>query len=344
MTEAPFTVKIELSRNNQKQEKGALIMSQENNTTKKIKVQVNSSYHIPPNLIVKLQRQGADYAVERANEKETRPHVKKLSAKEYLVLKTGEIKEYDKPNIEKTNGNLGRMFERLRALIRTNFDGKGKNQIMLTLTYKKNMQDPEQLYNDFKLFWKRFKYFRQSYAGDSDDLEYIAVSEPQGRGAWHMHVLVKTHPDKDAFTPHDKVLKMWRDVIKDDGGAYLKYLKSGDTGSYYVAYFTDTMSHKKDEQEDLEFNERYEKDKEKLRSKKRIKGERLKYYPINMKFYRRTKGIIEPSDEQTIHNKVEKEFGQPRFVRSYSLIDLEQNKTLNTMNKLTYKREGEETE
>ena len=65
---------------------------------------------------------------------------------------------------------------------------------MLVLTYSSYMDNPEQLYQDFRKFWLRFKYhFPPS--------EYITIIEPQASGSYHIHALVKTQDDSPLFIP-----------------------------------------------------------------------------------------------------------------------------------------------
>lgn len=53
---------------------------------------------------------------------------------------------------------------------------------MLTLTYRENMQDMERLQKDFDLFRRRMSRAKKFH--------YVAIVEPQERGAFHMHIAV----------------------------------------------------------------------------------------------------------------------------------------------------------
>ncbi|MGW7157742.1 rolling circle replication-associated protein, partial [Streptomyces sp. NPDC054887] len=55
------------------------------------------------------------------------------------------------------------------------------------MTYKKNMTDTKKLYSDFQNFIDRLRY---KYKKESS-IDYLSVVEPQGRGAWHCHVLMR---------------------------------------------------------------------------------------------------------------------------------------------------------
>jgi len=198
--------------------------------------------------------------------------IKKLNADEFVDLRTGEVREFEK-NTSKQRENLRETFNNLKALIRTNFDADNEHkQLFITLTYKENMTDYERLYEDFKKWLMKLKYHCKGH-----QLEYIAVAEPQGRGAWHMHVMLKS----DKFLHLDNktiVAPMWGHGMTDT-----QRLKSDDVGRYYVAYFTDLFG---------EFGTTAKK-----------KGARLPLYPVGMKFYRCSRGIERP-------DKVEETYGE----------------------------------
>ena len=74
---------------------------------------------------------------------------------------------------------------RIRALINCNVVNPSFCR-WLTFTYAENMTDTKRLYKDWDTFRKRFG--RWCAQNGIDKPEYIAVVEPQGRGAWHLHV------------------------------------------------------------------------------------------------------------------------------------------------------------
>lgn len=61
---------------------------------------------------------------------------------------------------------------------------------LLTLTYRENMEDREQVRIDFKQF---LKYVRHGWKGQKGlgDWQYVAVLERQDRGAYHVHIAVR---------------------------------------------------------------------------------------------------------------------------------------------------------
>ena len=104
----------------------------------------------------------------------------------------------------------------------------------VTLTYKENMQDYKRLYDDFKKFNMRLRYyFKNTY----DDLsyEYIAVPEPQGRGAWHMHVIMIFNKKPPFIDNNTVIYKTW-----GYGFTSFQAVDNCDNfGAYLSAYLSD---------------------------------------------------------------------------------------------------------
>jgi len=210
-------------------------------------------------------------------------YIKNLKGREYLNLKTGEVRAMQEKKAGEHYRNkrsLRKIFRDLRQLINTNFTGE-ENEQFLTLTYKDNMQNKEKLYKDFELFWKTLKYRYKD-----ENLQYIAITEPQGRGAWHIHLLVKAISKLTFYPEYKEIQKLW-----PHGNLKGEALKSvNNIGSYFIAYFTNIEITEKNrgiyELSDSDIAEK--------NGKKVIKGERLDMYPDWMKIYRTTKGIIKP--------------------------------------------------
>ena len=234
--------------------------------------------------------------------KKTKQTTKKISKTEYVDLSTGEVKEY---NMRGTKGgeSLRKTMKRLESLIRTNFSGGDKAQVFLTLTYSENMQDPEKLYEDFKNFWKRL-----TYKVKPRKLEYISVAEPQGRGAWHIHALVKAADGAALYLDNKWLAEVWGHGMTD-----CQRLKGDDAGAYYATYFTTIQSAEDD------IGERGN------RSKKQTKTDRLKLYPVNFKFYRHSRGIKEPEKAVMHREQYEAKYPVLMNTHSYAIIDDEEN-------------------
>lgn len=250
--------------------------------------------------------------------------ITKITNDIYMVNTTGELKRFKHKDKRVENiKSLKKSMKTLRALINTNFFGK-KNEGFWTLTYKENMIDSKQLHDDFRNFWKRYKRWAKREFG-TDKFEYINVVEPQGRGAWHCHVLVKCEDIKSLYVPTEVLADLW-----GHGFVKLKSLKGVDNiGAYLSAYFGDIEWSEEENKavgvtveemckiakEGMDFEEKVVNGKK----KKFIKGGRLHLYPTAMKFYRTTRGIKKPTVEWTTKEQfMEKvEYTAPHFCKEY---------------------------
>jgi hypothetical protein len=225
-----------------------------------------------------------------------------LNSEEYAVIKTGEIRRF-KTNEGKVVEHLRKVFKNLEHLIKTNFDTEENehNALFITLTYAENMKDAKKLYEDFKLFTKRLKY---EY--DDHEFQYIAVAEPQGRGAWHMHVLLKS--DKPVlYIDNVKLSKIW-----GHGFTETERIKGKDPGKYFAAYFTSIEVEAKENDP----NATYVTDH---KGKKHKKGARLSFYPKGMQFYRCSRNITRPEKQTALYKDVKKEYGKPTKATTYEV-------------------------
>lgn len=279
-----------------------------NNSTNQVNFKKINKLNLQ-NTEVKALIQGNNYVEVSYSQFKQNSNIKKISKNEYVNVHTGEIKAFNyDTNDTKISANLLKTFNNLRRLIRTNFTQNSKNQLFITLTYAENMTDEKRLYIDFNNFYKRLKRKFKNHKFD-----YIAVAEPQGRGAWHIHLMLKS--DQPTLFIDNAILSdLWQNGYTDT-----QRLKSDDVGSYYVAYFTDLL------EEDEQGN------------KKRAKGERLSLYPKNFKFYRTSRGIKKPIEtiinyDDIINNKAFKSV----YSQSFSLE--KDNQTINTYHKETFKR------
>lgn len=203
--------------------------------------------------------QVAEY--EKVNHKP--PKIRRINATQWVNLETGEI--YDRKAKTSRQNTVRRSIARLRDIINANADIP-ENVRWCTLTYAENMTDTNKLYKDLDKFNKRLKFYLQGIG--QADYEYITAIEPQERGAWHAHILL-IWKHKAPFISNDDFNKIW-----GNGFVSIKAVKNIDNiGAYLSAYMINTLD-------------------ENGNSKK---GERLHYYPPNMKYYRCSKGIKKPS-------------------------------------------------
>ena len=153
-----------------------------------------------------------------------RPDLQWLDADRYVDLTTGEIKfaEHSETRGDKmSRSQLRKSFAKMRGLINSNFSGQ-ENESLITLTYHENMTDPQRLYYDMDKFCKRLKTRLGA-------LKYVTAVEPQGRGAWHAHMLCKQLEggglvDKQLINgiwPHGYIIDVEPLDHVDNVGAYL---------------------------------------------------------------------------------------------------------------------------
>ena len=253
-------------------------------------MQVGEICKITSNKFVKVSKQGNKYLDVTFTELKPKSNIKKLNKNEYIKLSTGEIKKFNYTK-NKSIDSLIKTIKHIREIIRCNFNGD-KNEIFLTLTYKENMQDTDKLYNDFKKFFQKLKRKFKDY-----NFEYIAVAEPQERGAWHLHILLKAENQKSLFLQQEMLLKMW-----GYGGVFVERIKNNvdDLGTYLGTYFTDLLNEN---------------------SKQRKKGARLHLYPKGFKFYRTSRGIKKPEVFYTQYKNIEEQGYKKTYTKTYELIE-----------------------
>lgn len=209
---------------------------------------------------------------------------------------TGEIREvrHTEKRIENTE-SIKQSMKNLRDIINTNCDNP-ENCLWLTLTYKENMQNQEQLYADLKKFFMRLRYHLDK------KFDYIATIEPQARCAYHAHVIL-IFDKKRPFIPNEKLAEIW-------GHGFTKTTKIDNIdniGLYLTAYLTDISI---DEASILDIKSAKNiKDVEILEGgkevpKKIIKGGRLKYYPSRFRLFRCSRGIKRPTIWKTTNQQV----------------------------------------
>lgn len=218
--------------------------------------------------------------------------IKKISDNEYIDLRTGEVKQCNK--IDNRAGNLNSVRQtlgRLRDLLNTNITDVKKCR-WVTLTYAENMTDPKRLYEDFKNFNKRMKY---ALSKEGHKYEYIVCMEPQGRGAWHAH-LVMIFEEQAPYIDNKFMAETW-----GHGFTVTKKLEDVDNvGAYLTAYLGDMdMSEYKnlseEEQNSMQiFGIKEVEVKGSSEKKSILKGARLHMYPPKFNIYRQSRGIKKP--------------------------------------------------
>lgn len=253
-------------------------------------------------------------------------NILKLSRTHYVLKDTGEVLEYNLSENRADNiAGLKDTFKKIRDLINNNFVGSS-NEIHLTLTYAENMTDPKRLHADFKKFWQRFK---RRYG---DGFDYLTVVEPQGRGAWHCHVLIRRNDGQKLFVPASELEDMW-----GCGFVKAKALDGVDNiGAYLSAYLGDIELTDESMDLALDLSKKSHLDVKEVDvggvKKKFIKGGRLHMYPPGMNLYRHSKGIVFPEVEKMPYQDIKKIVGSatPNYSRTVTIYG-DQGEVLNSV-------------
>ena len=244
------------------------------------------------------------------------PHILKIDKNHYCKLSSGEIFEFTHTDSRMDNkASVSKSLKSLRELINTNIIDYRKVK-WITLTYSENMTNEKRLYKDFKNFIEKF---RRHYG----KCEYIVACEPQGRGAWHMHLLIIFNK-KAPFIENNELEKLWK-------FGFTKTQNLSDNidniGSYLTAYLGDM------EITDYAKTGNYDIMNKKIKyinDKKYIKGGRLNLYPVGFHLYRCSKGIKKPIKYNGEYNNVLKKFSNPKLVYS-SCLKIEDNSFNNSI-------------
>ena len=270
-----------------------------------------------PNEVVRFKDMGNVKEIMYAEKVNHHIGIVRIDKYTYIDLKTGEVKEFEHIESRADDKNSVRVsLGKLRDLINTNVT-EPNNCLWCTLTYAENMTDTKRLYQDFRKFIQRFRY---RYA----DFEYIVAMEPQGRGAWHAH-LILIFPCKAPFIPNSELADLWR-----YGFVSIKKMTDIDNiGAYLTAYLGDM-----DFEEMQKINMHIENgqtlkeidtvDENGNAVKKRIiKGARLGLYPPKFNLYRCSKGVKKPSVEYMKNSEAEKKVGsvQPTYEKTVAIDD-----------------------
>lgn len=302
-----------------------------------MKIEKTKSFETNNNMKVSVIEAGNVVTV-RTMTKEVLPHIQKISCNEFIQLSTGEVKKINHQIKRLDNtASLKETFNYLRALINSNINEKNiKCCRFVTLTYKENMKNAEQLMHDLKNYHSRFNYYCNKKGIGSP--EYIAVIEPQQRGAWHAHIIYifKKIPP---FIPKAELEKIWKHGFVD-----IKVIDNNcdNVGAYLCSYVSDIAIDEledirlldKAHSNDLKSIETVDSNGNKV-SKSYIKGLRLHLYPKGIRIFRHSRGIKLPIKYSCSYGEImEKLKGSEKtFEKTIALID---DNTGETVNKIKY--------
>lgn len=259
-----------------------------------------------PNLPVKVTTMGNVIEVQYMSHRNNKQTIKMLEGGEqFMICSTGEVKDIQHHETRKDNKKgLYKTFALARGIINANVTDVSKVR-WCTLTYKENMTDTKRLYEDFMKFNKRFQWYckKKGYSKP----EYIVMMEPQGRGAWHAHLLYIWNDMRAPFISNDEFRELW-----GHGFVKIKKLDNVDNvGAYLTAYLGD-----------MEFSEingtninpngmevkmvQIEDEDGTKVTKAVLKGARLNLYPANFNMLRCSRGVKRPVEEMLYQDEAEK--------------------------------------
>lgn len=160
-------------------------------------------------------------------------------------------------------------------------------------------------------------------------MEYIAAAEPQGRGAWHLHVLL-LFSEKAPFIPNTHMAKLW-----GHGFTKTKSLKGVDNPGLYLTAYLGDMELTEAVQAGQYKAGRLAETKDKRKAV--IKGARLNLYPPGFNLYRCSRGVKRPEVWQTTEQEAQAEVsGMPlTYEKTISIAD-ESGIVRNIINYRTY--------
>lgn len=236
-----------------------------------------------PRDLVRVTQSGNILDVTYTEHRNNEPTVQLLGDGKMIILSTGEIREIEHgENRSSFKNSLFGTFRKIRNLVNANVTDAQYCR-WVTLTYAENMQDTKRLMKDFDKFRKRF--LRYCVKHDIPIPEYIAVPEPQARGAWHLHIVYIWTTSKAPFIENSVLRKLW-----GNGFVSVKALADVDNiGAYLCAYLGDLETDADAGTEKVIHSEDGKPIKKNI-----IKGGRLHLYPANFNMIRHSQGIKKP--------------------------------------------------
>ena len=275
--------------------------------------------------MVKVTEMGNVIEVQYMSRRNRQQTIQMLKGGEqFIVCATGEIKDIEHHKVRKDNKkSLYKTFANARAIINTNITDVSKVR-WCTLTYAENMTDPKRLYKDFEKFNKRFQTYCKQKGYDKP--EYIVIMEPQGRGAFHAHLLYIWQNVCAPYIPNKDFSNLW-----GHGFVQIKKLDNVDNvGAYLTAYLgnmeIDEMDTSKLVEKQCKVVEVENEDNKKIK-KAIVKGARLDLYPTNFNILRYSRGIKRPVAEMMSQTEANKKISDTTktFECAIKLIDIDNN-------------------
>lgn len=126
--------------------------------------------------------------------------IKKLNKYEYIVVDTGERKQFNLNN-PTSKSDVNRKLKKYENIVLANFTG-GASELFITLNCENDITDIadiKQMYNNFIDNLKK----------DYKDLDYIALFQQNSNWCWHIHLFIKNNQHKKLYIEREKLIKYW---------------------------------------------------------------------------------------------------------------------------------------
>ena len=271
--------------------------------------------------IVSVTVAGELTSVKHLKHMNTRATVKKIDKNYYIVGdESSEVRECKHTNNrQESPKSVRKTLNKLCDVINTNSKDV-KCCKWLTLTYSENMTDLKKLTRDWENMRKKM---RRQWG----DFKYIKVKEPQGRGAWHLHVLL-IFEGTAPFMPVEDLQKAW-----GKGFVYIKSLKNNINNGLYFTMSLRDMKVSDAEEFGIEV------DSSKLsKNKKYVKGARLSLYKSVVHIFDCSEGIYSP-EKKTMTKSEAYDFVKDKTqVDQYSKIIKDENgQVINVVSNIQYR-------
>lgn len=261
--------------------------------------------------------------------------IKKVDKERYVDTRDGVIKDYKIGTGRRLDNldSIKKTLKKIREYVNANAVYPERLR-WVTLTYAENMQDSNRLYKDFDSFRKRLERYCKKEGFSIP--EYLSVIEPQGRGAWHVHVIY-IFPEKAPFIPNATFAELW-------GHGFTKITavnECDNLGTYFGAYLADVSIEDYEGPLDDGIELKLVKDEE-GKEKKYVKGGRLWMYPKGMQIFRHSRGVTKPIKEKMSYQNFEKkrpELGTLTYLQTFELVDeKDKGSVKNVITKESYNR------
>ena len=252
----------------------------------------------------------------------------------YVDKRTGEVKEFQHhASRAEDKASVAQSLRKLRDLINANLENP-ETALWVTLTYRENMTDPARLYEDYRRFWQRFKYYLSKQG--HPPAEYIVAIEPQGRGAFHAHCLF-LFSGKRPFVHNSDMARIW-----GHGFTKTQSLKGVDNPGLYLTAYLGDMELTEALSSGIKRGKLAEVEVKGQQKKAIVKGARLKLYPPSFNLYRCSRGVKRPEVCQVMEQEAQAEVsGMPlTYEKTISITD-EGGTLRNIINYRTYTKPAE---